>query len=137
MLTIRYVQPEDKEFWFRIDRFMPEQEFDHKVRSGRGYVLLLDNTPIGLMRYNLFWDHIPFCNLLFLEDAYRRKGYGRQLMERWEAAMKAQGYHRVMTSTQADEGAQHFYRKLGYRDCGGFVLETQDPMELILTKVLK
>ena len=29
----------------------------------------------------------------------------------------------VMTSTQVDEEAQHFYRKLGYKDAGGFVVD--------------
>ena len=31
----------------------------------------------------------------------------------------AHGYGMVLTSTQVDEDAQHFYRKLGYKDCGG------------------
>ena len=29
----------------------------------------------------------------------------------------------VMVSTQVDEEAQHFYRKLGYKDAGGFVVD--------------
>ncbi|NLV92595.1 MAG: GNAT family N-acetyltransferase, partial [Firmicutes bacterium] len=41
----------------------------------------------------------------------------------------------VMTSTQADEEGQHFYRKLGYRDIGGFVLPGE-PLELIMIKEL-
>ena len=32
-------------------------------------------------------------------------------MEYWEAEMKNQGFCMVMTSTQVDESAQHFYRK--------------------------
>lgn len=51
--------------------------------------------------------------------------------------MKQAGYGMVMTSTQVDETAQHFYRKLGYKDAGGFVINIpkyQQPMELILIK---
>jgi hypothetical protein len=54
MYTIRYVLPEDKDFWYRLDRHLPEQEFDNKVRDKRGYVLLDEDMPIGLLRYNLF-----------------------------------------------------------------------------------
>ena len=54
MYTIRYVLPEDKDFWYRLDRHLPEQEFDNKVRDKRGYVLLDEDTPIGLLRYYLF-----------------------------------------------------------------------------------
>jgi hypothetical protein len=41
-----------------------------------------------------------------------------------------------MTSTLANEGAQHFYRKLGYRDSGCLILE-DEPLEILLTKNLK
>ena len=63
MVEIRYVQLDDKEFWYSLDRHLPEQEFDKKIRDKRGYVLLEDNEPVGLLRYNLFWDNTPFCTM--------------------------------------------------------------------------
>ena len=137
MLEIRYVQSEDKEFWYSLDKHLPEQEFDNKVRDKRGYILLDDNKPIGLLRYNLFWDNTPFCTMLFVEWNYHGKGYGKKLMEHWEKDMKSQGYGMLLTSTQVDEEAQHFYRKLGYKDCGGFVIDIlgyEQPMEMFLIK---
>ncbi|MBO7453066.1 MAG: hypothetical protein J6U54_22260 [Clostridiales bacterium] len=50
-----------------------------------------------------------------------------------------QGYQMVMTSTQIDEEAQHFYRKLGYIDCGNLTIDypgLAQPMELLLSKEL-
>jgi GNAT superfamily N-acetyltransferase len=137
MTEIRYVQPDDKEFWYSLDRHLPEPEFMEKVNTARGYVLLEDGIPRGILRYGLFWDNTPFCNLLFIEEAYQNKGYGRRLMEHWEKDMARQGYGMLMTSTQVDETAQHFYRKLGYKDCGGFVMDIpgyEQPMELFLIK---
>lgn len=137
MTEIRYVQTEDKAFWCRLDRHLPETEFDRKVIDQQGYVLLEDGDPIGLLRYNLFWDNTPFCTLLFIDWAHHGKGYGRKLMEHWEADMKARGYGMLLTSTQVDEDAQHFYRKLGYKDCGGLVIDLPgyaQPMELFLIK---
>ena len=49
MLSIRYVQREDKDFWYRLDRHLPESEFEGKVSCKRGYVLLEGDTPIGLL----------------------------------------------------------------------------------------
>lgn len=46
MIEIRYVQAEDKEFWYSLDGHLPESEFDDKVRNKRGYILLEDNRPI-------------------------------------------------------------------------------------------
>lgn len=95
------------------------------------------DKPAGILRYNLFWDNTPFCTMLFVDCDYRKKGYGKRLMEHWERDMKAQGYDLLLTSTQVDEEAQHFYRKLGYKDCGGFVIDIPkyaQPMELFLIK---
>lgn len=137
MIEIRNVQLEDKEFWYSLDKHLPETEFDKKVNEKRGYVLLEDERKVGLLRYNLFWDNTPFCTLLFVDSNYQRKGYGGKLMEYWEADMKSQGYGMLLTSTQVDEEAQHFYRKLGYKDCGGFVIDVpgyEQPMEMFLVK---
>ncbi len=139
MIDIRYAGPADRAFWFRLDRHLPEAEFERKARDRQGYVLTVDGAPAGILRYNLFWDNTPFCTLLFIDAPFRRRGLGRLLMARWEADMKALGYDLVLTSTQADEDAQHFYRKLGYRDCGGLVIGLPgraQPMELILIKAL-
>lgn len=137
MLTIRYLESSDKTFWYRLDQHLPEKEFDNKVRTKRGYVLLLNDKPIGLLRYNLFWDNTPFCTLFFVDQEYQGKGYGRKLIEYWEHDMKAQGYKMLLTSTQVDEEAQHVYRKLGYKDCGGFVIDIPEfaqPMEMFFIK---
>ena len=136
-MNIRYMQADDREFWYGLDKHLPETEFMNKVRDKRGYVLLEGDIPVGLLRYNLFWDNTPFCTMLFGDQRYQGKGYGKKLMEHWENDMKSQGYKILLTSTQVDENAQHFYRKLGYKDCGGFVIdlpENSQPMELFLIK---
>lgn len=139
MMEIRYVQMDDKEFWVSLDKHLSESEFINKVRDKKGYVLLEDGNPIGLLRYNLFWDNTPFCTMLFLRPPARGRGYGKALMEYWEKDMKAQGYGMLLTSTQSDEDGQHFYRKLGYKDCGGLIIDLPkyaQPMELFMIKAI-
>ena len=127
MRTVRYVELTDRDFWFTLDRHLSEAEFENKVNLKRAYVLTEDDTPVGILRYNLFWDSTPFCTLLYVDSAHQRTGCGRALMELWEADMRAQGYDLVLTSTQADESAQHFYRAVGYRDCGGMIVSVNPP----------
>ena len=137
MVQIRSVQVDDREFWYGLDRHLPTQEFERKVATGQGYVLLSDGIPVGLLRYNLFWDNTPFCTMLFVDWAHQGRGYGRMLVEHWERDMKSREYGMLLTSTQVDESAQHFYRKMGYKDCGGFVIDVpgyEQPMELFLIK---
>ena len=69
MITIRYVTNEDKRFWFELDKHLPEAEFEKKVRDRQGYVLFEDNEPVGILRYNLFWDNTPFCTITKIRKA--------------------------------------------------------------------
>lgn len=92
MIQIRYVETEDKEFWYGLDNHLPEHEFEKKVRDKQGYVLLNDDVRVGLLRYNLFWDNTPFCTMLFVDWSKQKKGFGRELMKFWEEDMKMQGY---------------------------------------------
>ena len=136
-MLIRYAQLNDKTEWFRLDRHLPEEGFEEKIRNKQGYVLIEDDKVIGVLRYNLFWDNTPFCTMLFIDSDHRKKGYGKLLMEHWEQDMRSNGYGMLMTSTQVDEEAQHFYRKLGYKDSGGFVVDVpgyEQPMEMIMIK---
>ena len=136
-MEVRYAEISDKEFWFSLDKHLAESEFEKKIRDKMGYVLLEDNKPIALLRYNLFWDNIPFCTMLFVDWKYQGKGYGKALMSFWEDDMKSTGYGMVMTSTQVDEASQHFYRKLGYKDAGALVINIpkyEQPMEMFLIK---
>ena len=137
LTDIRYVEKADHDFWFSLDRHLCEDAFMYKVEQRMGYILRAENEPIALLRYSLFWDSIPFCNLLYVKETMQRQGYGRSLMEHWESDMKAKGYNLVMTSTQADEEAQHFYRAIGYQDCGSLILPFpgyEQPAELIMAK---
>ena len=139
MTKIQYVTSNDKDFWYNLDKHLPEQEFENKVQRKQGYVLFADDKPVGLLRYNLFWDNTPFCTMLFVDWQEQHKGYGKQLLSHWEEDMKAQGYGMVLTSTQVDETAQHFYRKNGYTDCGSLVMNIpgfEQPMEMFLSKAL-
>ena len=139
MFQIKYVSENDKPFWFSLDKHLSESEFALKIRDRRGYIICDDNKPVGVMRYNLFWDNTPFLTLIYITESHQGKGFGKQAMLHWENEMRELGYKMVMTSTQTDEQAQHFYRKLGYIDRGCLILDNtpfEQPQEIIMIKVL-
>ena len=138
MFEIRYVSESDKPFWFTLDEHLSESEFEFKIRDKRGYIISDGGKPVGVMRYNLFWDNTPFLTLIYLEEAHRAKGFGKQAVLFWENEMRALGYKMVMTSTRADEQAQHFYRALGYKDKGAIFFDGtpfEQPQEIVMLKV--
>ena len=119
---------------------LSESVLKNKVNRNEIYVACDGDIFIGWLRYNLFWDTIPFMNMLFLLPNYRGKSIGRQLVQYWEKQMKTQGYKKLMTSTQQNEHAQHFYVALGYVATGGFVQTsealTEESLEIIFIKEL-
>ncbi len=139
MFAVRPVSAEDRAFWLSTDTHTSEEGFRRKVDNRTGYVLCSDGIPVGLMHYSVLWDNLPFLNLLFLTAEYRGRGCGRRAMAYWEREMAALGYRMVLVSTQVDEDAQFFYRKLGYRECGCLVLNDcplMQPMEMFMSKTL-
>jgi len=139
IFQIEYAASGDAAVWLRFDRHISEAELLLKIQNRRCWLLKENGAPVGVLRYNLFWDNLPFLTLIYLEESARGKGYGKTALEHWEAEMRALGYPCVMTSTQADETAQHFYRKLGYRDAGCLVLDIEpikQPTEIFFVKAL-
>lgn len=140
MFSIRHVSEEDRSFWFTLDNQLSQEEFGLKVRDRRGYVISDGDRPVGIMRYNLMYDIMPFLTLIFLEEPCRGKGLGRQAMMFWENEMKELGYRILMTSTQVDEEGQHFYRQLGFIDKGSLFFDNtpfEQPQEMFMIKVIQ
>ena len=118
-----------------FDRHIPPEALRRCVAEGRVLALEADGALAGWLRWGLFWDSVPFMNLLYVLEPHRGRGFGLALVERWERDMRAAGFSTVMTSSQQDEYAQHFYVKLGYRAVGGFT-PRGDPLEILFEKAL-
>ena len=133
IIVIRYANENDIETISKYDKHISKEELKKIIGLQRIIVMYEDNVFIGWLRYNLFWDNIPFMNMLFLLDDERGKGKGTQLVTFWEKEMKNKKYDFVLTSTQSNEEAQFFYRKLGYIDSGSLLLPNE-PLEIIMYK---
>ena len=132
---IRYANENDIEIISKYDEHISKEELINIIKLKRVIVMYEDDKFIGWLRYNLFWDNTPFMNMLYLLDNERGKGKGSQLVEFWENEMRERNYEFVLTSTQSNEEAQFFYRKLGYIDNGALLLPNE-PLEIILYKNL-
>lgn len=135
-MNIRNAAMKDYPFLEKNESHIRFEEIKSLINQNKIIVFELDSEIIGWLRWNLFWDNTPFMNKLYFLDDYRRKGYGRQLVAYWEHQMKQSGFPMVMTSSQSDEQAQHFYRRLGYTDRGSLLLP-KEPLEIIFTKYIE
>jgi len=139
MFSMDYAVIDDISFWKSLDRHLPESEFFLKVKEKRCYIIKDDDIPIGIFRYNLFWDLIPFLTLIHINEAYRHKGFGTLAVGQWEKEMLSLGHSLVMTSTMVEETSQHFYRKLRFKDSGCLIKPFppyNETMEMFMMKEL-
>lgn len=134
-MKIRLAEKSDIEILSTYDKHIRITELESSVSHGRVIVAEDNETFIGWLRWNLFWDKTPFMNMLFILDQHRSCGYGRKMVAYWEKQMKTKGYDLVMTSSLSNEAAQHFYRKLNYMDSGAILLP-EEPLEIIFVKKL-
>ena len=127
--------PADLETLTRLDGHISPRVLARKIAQGEVLTARQDGQITGWLRWGYFWDEIPFMNLLYVLEPYRRQGTAARLAAAWEAQMQAQGARQVLTSTLSNEDAQHLYRKWGYQDCGALLLPGE-PLEILLRKDL-
>ncbi len=132
---IRYADIQDLAVLREHDKHISESELRNILPLKRVLIMYREDTFIGWLRFGLFWDNIPFMNMLFILDAYRGQGNGTKLVSFWEKEMAKEGYRQVLTSTQSNEQAQFFYRKIGYTECGALLLP-KEPLEMFFIKDL-
>lgn len=134
-MNVRIANMSDFDLLKIYDIHVTREVLERKIIDGTIIVAFEDDMFVGWLRFNYFWDEHPFMNMLFVLDEYRNHGYGIKLVKYWEELMFERGFSLCMVSTMSNETSQEFYRKLGYKDIGGFVLEGE-PMELIMSKTL-
>lgn len=120
----------------KYDKHISSERLKECIKGNFVYVLKDGNSIVGILRYSLFWQTIPFLDLIYIDEAYQGRGYGRQMMEYWERTLKGMDYKYAMTSTQEDETAWKFYEKIGYNQIGSFFPPEQEAKELIYGKAL-
>lgn len=134
-MRITFADPVDFDYLAETDPHVRAEILKRKIERQEVIVGWRNDRRAGWLRYGYFWDELPFMNMLYVHDELRGQGIGTRLVTFWENEMRKSGHERVMTSTLSDENAQHFYRKLGYEDCGCLILPGE-PLEILFMKTL-
>jgi len=129
-------QEKDYEYLVQNDWHIRPETTKQKIERCEVIVIRDNSQPVGWLRYGYLWDTVPFMNMLFIAEGKRRKKLGTKLVAYWEKKMQQRGHNMIMTSTQSNEQAQHFFRQLGYQDAGALLLPGE-VLEIIFFKSLK
>lgn len=134
-ISIRLASIADYLFLKENDQHISDEVLKKKIENEEIFIIQTHEQKLGWLRYNLFWDNVPFMTMLYILEEHRNKGLGTCLVKFWEEDMRNKSYINAMTSTLSNEEAQHFYRKIGYKDIGSLIYELE-PLEIILLKKL-
>ncbi|MDQ3249799.1 MAG: GNAT family N-acetyltransferase [Chloroflexota bacterium] len=132
-MTIRAATPADAAAILRLNeafndvRSTPEQITEQLARCAGIETLYLAevDTEMGTRAVGMaslrLWpcicDPVPYAELteLFVEEAYRRNGVGRTLVEHVEGVAQAAGAHQLVLLTAFNNRRAHaFYHRLGF-----------------------
>ena len=110
-MKIRHALNEDILWLSEHDKYITETILKDKIARHEVYIAEIDDKKVGWLRYNLFWDNVPFMYMVCVLEEHLRMGIGSALTKHWENEMKSKCFKSVMTSTQSNEEAQHFLEK--------------------------
>jgi GNAT superfamily N-acetyltransferase len=122
MISIRAAAPGDSDFLGGFELTPNEVKLREAMEGGNIQIALADEAPVGFMCFSVLWGTLPLLEFFEIVAAQRGRRLGTSAVRAWEQAMKDRGFDLVLTSTGADAGAQHFWRKMGYVDCGALTV---------------
>jgi ribosomal protein S18 acetylase RimI-like enzyme len=128
---------EDTDFVFirGFSSEMSEEKLRAQIREGRLRIIESNEGPVGFIKFYVLWEVLPFIELIIIRNNCRGQGIGKAAVREWEQEMSARHFQRAIVSTQADETAQYFWRRIGYQDCGSLGLPGR-PAELFMYRDL-
>ena len=103
----------------------PETSFNLTLRSETGEVA-------GGIRSRAFYQSLTI-DFLWIDEKFRRMGYGKELMLKVEELAKEEGCISANTMTYSFQAPQ-FYEKLGYKIVGAFEQYPDDIKKFFLEK---
>lgn len=116
--VVRLAKPGDLAF------IQGKSHFDDKTvlrRIGDQEIFLLTvgDSPVGYLSIEFLWSAVPFINMLWIDEAYRKRGYSRALLGFVEDHLRQREHHILYSSSQANEAEpQAWHRYMGFVECG-------------------
>ena len=117
-IVVRTARVGDLDFVSQDD-YLPDFVIKRKVGDGDVVLALWDGEPVGYLRLEWLWSKLPYIELIWVLEPYRRAGVGRALLTHVEVEIISRGHVALYSSSQADEPEpQAWHRRMGFEECG-------------------
>ncbi len=135
MTSLQAANPADFEYIKQFALAPDEAALSAASRSGGLEIIYDGDARVGFLLYSILWGTLPFLEFFEVSPSERRRNVGRRAVGAWEKQMSKRGFDLVLISTSADSDSQHFWRKLGYVDCGALTVR-QKPAEVFFQRAV-
>lgn len=141
MYTIRDARPDDLPGLERVDALVEGHShgdiLGRAIAEGKVAVAEGEDGVAGYLRWEHFWDTIPYCTTARVAPEHQRRGLGRRLFEHVERGFRAAGATFWLSSTEeTNERSRLFHAALGFREIGRLSELDQEMAEIFYRKDL-
>ena len=70
-MEIRLADSKDKQKIIKYDNHIHHNKVGECIWNQHVYVLCDEKKIVGVLRYSLFWQSIPFLDLIYIDEDYR------------------------------------------------------------------
>jgi len=117
-VNVRSALPTDLKY-LRGRGHLSQEHLLQKIRRNEIILLEVDDHPAGLLTLEFLWSVIPYIALIWIDEAFRKMGYSRILLDFNEERLRGEGHEKLYSSSQADEAQpQAWHRHMGFEECG-------------------
>ena len=107
------------------------------IDAGRVLIAEEGGVVLAYLRWELFWDTIPFCLTVRVMPEHQRRGIGRAIYALAEEHFRGRGQGFWLSSTEeTNKGSLRFHEALGFRRIGTLFDLGQEVGEIFLRKDL-
>lgn len=116
MPSLRFATLADLTF---VQTDLPLAVVERKLAAQEILLAEVENAPVGFLRLEFLWSHIPYIALIRVVPEYQRQGVGKALLAFLEHHLQQHGHTLLYSSSQANEAEpQAWHRHLGFEECG-------------------
>ena len=137
-ISIRKARETDIDYLLNMDEHV-EEAWIRRCQALDEYLLAeVDGKLRAFMRYSFFWGDIPYMDMIWVEENFRRKGVGSALIHFWTKEMKALNKGILMTSAMSNEPPPlAWHKRNGFVESGRLTFGgLQEIPEVFLVKEL-
>lgn len=103
--------------------YHPDEFWNTRLFEKRIFIATIDEKPVGLLSYTIWWGNCPFLELIHIQDNHQRKGIGSLLLEEAAKEIKGKKLKTLISSSEIiNDIGNEFHQDKGFKKLNSLTL---------------